>query len=267
MTLPVLLFTVAAICAPQDAGWNNSETKTFKGESLFGHINGGSELYLEYGFDRLEVQYLRKGSREWTLETYRMESPLAGLGIYLSKCGKESPTPGISERHTASPQQITALKGRVMLVLNNPHGKPEDLKEMAEVVRVALAALPSEPLEDPFKVLPAEGRVPGSCFLARGPLALQTVFTFSEGDPFGRHWMAGADYKDAKGRVFQRMVVTCPDGPAAKAVLATLVSSLDPALKPKEKTAERLTFTDDQGLTGEAQVDGRFLRIQVRLPQ
>lgn len=58
-------------------------TEEFAGAALAGHINGGAELYKEYGFKHLTVQYVRlPGEEELVVESYRMQSPPAAYGIY-----------------------------------------------------------------------------------------------------------------------------------------------------------------------------------------
>ncbi len=56
--------------------------KTYTRESLFGYMNGGAELYLEYGFDRLVVSEINIDDAEYKVEVYKMNDPEAAFGIY-----------------------------------------------------------------------------------------------------------------------------------------------------------------------------------------
>jgi hypothetical protein len=73
-------------------GWEKSEAlRTFTGQDLFNHIDGGAELFLEFGFVKLSVQAYASGKAELTLNAYEMESSASALGIYLMKMGRETP--------------------------------------------------------------------------------------------------------------------------------------------------------------------------------
>ncbi|HPB73006.1 MAG TPA: hypothetical protein PLX71_08505, partial [Phycicoccus sp.] len=68
---------------------------------LYNYIDGGAELFLEFGFEACTVQQYKRGADEAVMEVYRMDDPVAARGIYLMKCGVEKPDPAFKERHTA----------------------------------------------------------------------------------------------------------------------------------------------------------------------
>ncbi|HUX08049.1 MAG TPA: DUF6599 family protein [Acidobacteriota bacterium] len=64
-------------------GWELPEApQLFPREALFSHINGGAELYLQYGFDRLALADYEKGSLEVRVEIYKMNDAEAAAGIF-----------------------------------------------------------------------------------------------------------------------------------------------------------------------------------------
>ena len=83
--LPIIAFSLsAAILQAQvtDDQITVKRERHFKGEALYGFMNGGSELYLEYGFKNLRaIDVVYKGE-EYTVEIYKMESPEDAFGIY-----------------------------------------------------------------------------------------------------------------------------------------------------------------------------------------
>ncbi len=248
--------------------WSLTRTTTFKEESLFAHINGGAELFLETGFDRLEVRHLKQGRREVTLEFYWMKDPEAALAIYLGRCGTETPMKGFGFRHTAGPLQILALKGRCMASLNRTEGSNADLPEVAKLLADALATVPDERPRDLWAGLPLEGRVPGSEFLARGPLGLQNVFWFGEGDALsqgGRVWAVGADFQSGKGPKSTRLRLTYGDGAEAQAALSRLRQLLDPSLTVVRWAPPELAFRDAQKRHGRARLEGAVLSLDLFL--
>lgn len=59
----------------------------FDGNSLWGYMNGGADLYLEYGFRALRVQDLVVDSQEVRLEIFRMDDPFASRALYSALTG------------------------------------------------------------------------------------------------------------------------------------------------------------------------------------
>lgn len=242
----------------------------FSANNLYGHINGGAELLLEFGFDSLRVQHLRKGEREFTIEQYRMTSPEAALGIYLSSAGKETRLKGIEARHTGSAFQITALKGRTLLHLLNPKGGEEAMVEMVAWANTVLEGIPEEQPRDLFERLPPEGRVQGSEFLVRGPLGLQTVFTLGDGDLLGlegRLFASGAEYRGARGGNFSRLVIDYLDETTAMESLRRVREGLDRSLKMRRVERNAFTFQGPQGQFGHVERKLNRLTLTFRLNQ
>ncbi len=56
--------------------------RTYSNTSLFGYINGGAELYLEYGFSGARVNEITYMGGTYILEIYRMNGPEEAFGIF-----------------------------------------------------------------------------------------------------------------------------------------------------------------------------------------
>lgn len=69
-------------------GWRVAQKKVYAKGQLFGYINGGAELYREYGFVELTVLMLSRGKAQLKVELYRMASPAAALGVYSVSRGR-----------------------------------------------------------------------------------------------------------------------------------------------------------------------------------
>lgn len=65
-------------------GWKfTSEPKIYAGDSLFNLIDGGADLYLEYGFSRvISMQYADPSSSNIQFEVYEMSDPPSAYGIF-----------------------------------------------------------------------------------------------------------------------------------------------------------------------------------------
>src|SRR4030066_305738 len=114
---------------PSGSGGGSS----LRGGNLFDYIDGGAEIFLEFGFDRLLVQDYRKEDSEIGLELFQMESPESALGIYLMKCGAETPIDGVPARNSGDKTQFTILKGATFVHINNPDGRESLLPMMVDL--------------------------------------------------------------------------------------------------------------------------------------
>lgn len=253
-------------------GWGLGEKQVFESGGLFDFIDGGAELFLEFGFRRVLVQRYVKAESELTLEAYEMTDADAALGIYLMKCGLETPVAGLSVRNTGEPAQLTLLKGRHYLHVNNFGPGPDRLPEMIALARRALEAVPDERPGSSLDRLPAEGLIPGSARLLRGPYALQSIVTLGEGDILswsGEVIAVSGDYRAAPGRgagaVWTLILSPYPDEAASAAALAHLRAHLDSYLEVTKEKAEGFVFKDFKQKFGTVLRKGNTLEIRLGL--
>ena len=245
----------------------NGPMKVFRSEDLYGHINGGAEAFLELGFDQLTVQKYRDGANELAVEIYRMTDPTAARGIYLARCGKETPDPALKERHTASRNQILLQRNRYYLVLYNTAGGAANAPMLAKAAQAIVPKLPADAPVPALALLPPAGLVPGSARIIRGPVSLQALYTLGDGDILqlgGKITGAAGDYKDAAG-ASTLIVVDYPSPAAATAAFKHLKANLDTYLKPASATDSRLVFQDYEKKFGVASVNGKRLEIRLHL--
>jgi hypothetical protein len=240
----------------------------YAANDLYGRIDGGAELFMEFGFERLTVERFALAGGEVELETYRMASPLAALGIYLAKCGREEPMAGVPDRNTGNRYQITLVRGRDFVQANNFSGEPDRLPFLIELLARRYGDLPPDPRPELFSSLPREGLIEGSELLVRGPFGLQPIITLGEGDVLrlgGELFAVVADYRlpSSEESHQTRVYVHYPDEQTAAAVLAGLIANLDPYLKITAQDPEGFKFQDWRQCPGEVRRDGRLLMVRV----
>jgi hypothetical protein len=247
-------------------GWTRAEpARVYSGPELYELIDGGAEIFFEHGFERVTVQKYALGPDEIVVDLYAMRDAAAALGIYLGRCGDETPAPGLDLRHTAGRHELLAVQGRLYVVVENLSGRAE---RAADLVAFARALAPRLPEAEPVPVLdllPTNGRVPGSERLIRGPLALESFIQLGEGDILqlgGRVTAAAAGYQGPAGR-FTLVVVPYADSATARRAFAHVQTHLDREIRPLSRTASRLVFRDYSGTYGEVLLDGA--RIELRL--
>jgi hypothetical protein len=247
-------------------GWILGEKLFFEAGGLYDFIDGGADLYLEFGFKRVLVQRYNKGDAELTLEAYDMGDADGALGIYLMKCGVETPVAGVPARNTGEPAQLTIVKGRWFLHVNSFGPGADLLPEMVRLAGRALEAVPDERPGPHLDRLPAEGRIPGSVRLIRGPFALQSIVTLGEGDILllgGRLTAVASDYPSEAGLLWTLIVAPYPDEAASAAALAHLRAYLDSYLEVVREDGSGFVFKDFKGRFGDAR--RRDARLEIRL--
>jgi len=245
----------------------DGKPRVFPGSELYGHIDGGAEIFFEFGFEEATVQRYRSRAGELVVECYRMSDPLAALGIYLGKCGKESPDTGLAEKPTAGRYQLMFVRDRYFVIVDNPAGTSALMPALAEFARFIAARLPVSGPVTALDPLPKDGLIEGSRRLIRGPVALEAIATLGRGDILrlgGRITAVAGDYSDADGN-HTVIIATYPDAEAAAAAFRNLTDKLDPEIEPLAARAARLVFRDYDGTFGTASLAGPRLEITLRL--
>ena len=125
-------------------------TRVFTGADLFAHINGGAELFLEFGFENLTVCKYSNDNNLLELEVYKMDNHLAALGIYLSKTGRETPLKEISARNTANPFQIVITSGQFFIMVNNFSGQVQRQSLMINLAQILVSQIDGPDSTDLF---------------------------------------------------------------------------------------------------------------------
>ncbi len=248
-------------------GWKRSgRTRIFQASALFNHIDGGAELFLEFGFESLCVQRYAKDRAELALEMYRMTSPEAALGVYLLKCGRETPLKEIPARNTHNRYQTTVWKGCTFIQVNNPGGDSLQT-EVAALLGAVLPSIEAAGEIPLFSLLTLENLIPGTERLIRGPSGLEPIFTFGPGDILeleGSVFAVLADYRE-NGKVVTRIWIPYPSAEKAGRVFGALLKGLDPALKALVKDDSHLLFSDYNNLYGLITLQDRLIRIALHL--
>jgi hypothetical protein len=250
-------------------GWEKSDDLlTFVKNDLYGHINGGAELFHEFGFDKLLVQRYDKSGAEIDLEVYVMSSPESALGIYLMKCGRETPLEGITARNTGNKSQFTIVKNRYFILVNSFQADSTLLPVMNALAQKTLSLIAEGEPVTLLSQLPPDNLVAGSERLIRGPFALQPIFTFGEGDILrlgGKVFGLVADYTGGNDSIYTRIMIPYQDRATAQAAYGHLVDNLDSYLTILRKRASGFAFEDYRKKYGLVSLSDNVLDIKVNL--
>lgn len=103
-----------------------TSSKVYNGTSLFGYIDGGAELYLEYGFLIASVTEINYMDGNYKAEIYKMTGPEEAFGIFSVsrfRCKSVKELPGIS---CQSKYQLQICRGQFYISIINRSGTVND---------------------------------------------------------------------------------------------------------------------------------------------
>ena len=175
--------TFAGDTLPGQLGpWGQTDRKMYAGQTLYDYIDGGAEVYFEYGFSAVEVSYYEKGEQEILVEKYRMSSPQAAAGIYSffkDVTAPSLPTPYVGKMHDL---YLECLNGGeyVKIITYDSLSTSERLALLRDLVPAPEPA----PEVGIYALLPEE-RLPDSEVYFNGPIALKNFCPLGRGNYFG----------------------------------------------------------------------------------
>lgn len=155
---------VSAVDFPTIKGWNPSgEITTFTPDTLWEHINGAAETFLQYGFQELKTAELSNGGVTVAVGVYEMSSPLNAFGMYRTELPEDSATVKIGGQALISaPYQALLVKDCFYVKVDVYDGEIDDAGGRSMLEAIAAALPGGDGLPEVFAKLPAEGRIPGS---------------------------------------------------------------------------------------------------------
>jgi len=163
LLLVVACNTPNSPCPPDNIGsWRaDGEAEIYVGDDLFVYINGGAEIYHEYGFETVTVQRYRRGDDRVSVETYTMEGD--AFGIYSFSRSANGRPVKLGNGATAADYYLHLWSGHELAAIT-AETEIEDVSEaVLEIATAVAACLPPGGAEpDLLLQLPTEDRVPGS---------------------------------------------------------------------------------------------------------
>lgn len=163
-------------CPPENIGlWSaESEPEVYTGDDLFIYINGGAEIYHEYGFVQVAVQRYRRGDDNVSVEIYTMEGD--AFGIYSFARSSKGHAVNLGDGATSADYYMHVWSGPDLAVIT-AENEFEDLGEAVSEIATAVAGCLQPGGVEPglLDQLPREGRGTGSEIHFSGRLAFMNV--------------------------------------------------------------------------------------------
>ena len=110
--------------------------RTFTGTALYGFMNGGSDLYYEYGFKELISREIIYKDEEFTVDIYTMDSQLNAFGIYSILAYKCIRADSLGRFDCQSKYQLQAVDGNTYVSIVFQSGTNAARKKADELYRI-----------------------------------------------------------------------------------------------------------------------------------
>jgi hypothetical protein len=231
-------------------GWaSDGAPQEYEGEDLYTYIDGGAEIYQEYGFTRVLLQdYRNPAGKSVSLEIFEMKTPEAAFGMFSFKrsgSGKAVPLGAGAELES---YYLNFWKSRFLVTVTGFDEARETVDGLLAIGAAVAAKLPGDGREPPLaRALPAEGLRAGSVKYLKGLLGLNNVYAF--------HTARGLAFKEAvRGLYDSGEVLIILDYGTAEARQAAWLE-LRPELEKSERferptnyLADAVVFRDGKGL-------------------
>lgn len=236
-----------------------------EGLDLYELINGGAELYHEFGFRCVLAQeYGDQEQRYIALEIYEMENPTAAFGIYSFRTSPEGRSIPVGAEAILAGHYLNIWKDRFLLTLSGvdaDEATREGLVEIGKAVTDRITVAGSRP--ELTNLLPVEPLSPVKVWYMAGDLALANLAPISGLVPLGFTEGTAADYGGF--RLFL-LAYGNPElaadrfAPAVDRMTSEGFSPLDSA---KAATTQGTRFTDGKGGTIHLELIQRFILVTV----
>jgi hypothetical protein len=156
-------------------GLDIRRVQSFAGKALYGHIDGGADLYHEYGFETVSVQELRLNDVTYFTEVYRMTDPGGAFGIFSVSHGECAPADSLPPSSCVSPYVTQWAHSRYFVRVASESGSPD-----AQAGGLLLARRLSTKIRGDSWTIPPVPAAAGATYqtlrLVRGVLGMQNGF-------------------------------------------------------------------------------------------
>jgi hypothetical protein len=109
----------------QIPGVTIKEIRTYSDKELYGYIDGGAEIYREFGFVKLSVQFLQYKGNDLILEIYQMKDIKAAFGIFSVSRHNCPSLESLTKWSCNNPHQISFTGGPFYVTITNYEGTQE----------------------------------------------------------------------------------------------------------------------------------------------
>ena len=187
-------------------GWEpDGKPRKAKGDELFLLINGGADIYHEYGFRQTVYQaYKDETGSRLNLEVYEMECPESAFGIFTFKTSKEGKSIEVGHEGWMEEYFLNFWKGNYLITiigLDSEQKTVDGLMEIAEAIDGKIEVSGQKP--DIINYLPEEDLTENGITYLKGQLGLFNQYVFDTKNIFGVKEGILGEYRNYSVYVFE----------------------------------------------------------------
>ena len=169
--------TIPKLGSSDIPGGTISRMEYFDGNSLWGYIDGGADLYMEYGFLKMLVQEIHWQGHHFTINLYRMKDSEAAFGILAVGRHRCLAGDSVARWSCVTPYQVQVARGTHYLSIINDNGTKEEQSLAVQIARTILSKLAGQDFKPPALFSgPACRRFGNNLTFMRGILGIQNGF-------------------------------------------------------------------------------------------
>jgi hypothetical protein len=242
----------------------DGQPKNFKGKELYDYIDGGAEIFYEYGFAQVIAQRYVLGDKSITVDIYEMDHPKAAFGIFSVQRDSEMPALAVGDEGTASDTLARFYQEHFYVVITANKSAPDMKQALVKIARtVSQKIQKTSQLPDLIKALPTANLIPRSKGYVSGLLGLNNQFYLGDSNILGINGRTVecvfARYKIKEDQA-NLLVIRYPDSAASNAALHAASEVF--AKKYKAVTMKDISaFSDKKNLFYHLAADNNFLYI------
>lgn len=249
-------------------GWTATEAMAeYIGDDLFRMIDGGAEIYREYGFVRAGTQeFGDQAGHRVTVEIYEMKDPGAAYGIFTFKARQEGTEVALGNGGRQTDYYLNFWKGRYLATLTGSDASAFvkiALKTLGSAVEKKITDTGTPPAFGSAIAVRIDHHEPAITYI-RGPIALSNFYRFGAGDPFAFREGYVAQYAQAAIFVLAYDADSvCQSRFSAARTAFAGDSNFTMDAKNDRTSAERYVMSDRRGHGLECTRTGKYLIIAV----
>lgn len=153
-------------------------SRYFAGEALFGYMNGGAELYLEYGISSALITEFDLNRGHYKCEIFRMNGREEAFGILSVLKFRCLAMPSLAPFSCQTKYQLQICKGQYYINIINKSGTSADSVNSLSIGKIVVSKI-IEPAADLSVFLPGSdpGEIRSKAVLSKGKLGLMNGAT------------------------------------------------------------------------------------------
>jgi Family of unknown function (DUF6599) len=168
-------------------GWKPEKApQVYKGEDLYLYIDGGAEIYREYGFKQVLVQdYKSAAGKSLTLEIFEMADSPGAFGIYTFKSSGKGKTVAPGQDGQLEDYYLNFWKDNLLVTLTGFDESPDVIQGLMLIAKSVDAKIRTRGARPSLVgVFPKEWQPIGRLKYIKGVLGLNNIRSFFARDVF-----------------------------------------------------------------------------------